>query len=673
MKTPALFGLCIAIVVLGPGGVSAPETEDGPPDPIIFRDRPAPGRADVFPFAGVSGEHGTWTVTYTAGEGGIATGGGLRVQLPDSWHAGARNSANRLQASDPGAAHFVSSRASRPGVELETVVESERENVLVKHPKRSLDGRFERYVFVVRVRVTAGRLEPGDRISVVYGDRRGGGPGLRAAAIATSPEPILVAVDGTGTGAFRLVEDPPHIVSLPGSGVELFVRGPTDAVAGVASRLLVTILDDQRNPVAHAAEVLLETVAGDAALAGRVRVEPARGFAEIEYVPRAAGVLRVRAVWPEGGLETGLETMSNPIVVHATAPRQRVFWGDLHSHTRFSWDGVGDRAFEYARNASGLDFYAMTDHVMAPVEDGRVLRGLCRELWEEYSALTERHHEPGRFVTLHGYECSFGRPWGHHNVYFRGRPEVAPMVYPGKETLPDLWKLLRAGDALTIPHHTGKFPAGVDLSTHDEGLRRNFEIYSGHGLSEARAPGHPLSFENSLFTAASRSLAGPSFAQDAWQAGLRLSTIASSDDHRSQPGSPHWGLVAVRAPELTRDAIFQALHDRRTYATTGSRIVLDFTVDGEGMGGLVVVDGPPRVAVSAHGTDTIALVEVLRYRPEDKRFDVVRTWRPGTIDFTGRFVDEGHRRGAVYYARLRQSNTVRGRVVMAWSSPIWTR
>ena len=59
------------------------------------------------PRFGIAGHYGTWTVTYTVGRGGIAPGGALRVQLPDTWHAGERNSANRLQASDPTDDHYI--------------------------------------------------------------------------------------------------------------------------------------------------------------------------------------------------------------------------------------------------------------------------------------------------------------------------------------------------------------------------------------------------------------------------------------------------------------------------------------------------------------------------------------------------------------------------------------
>ncbi|MEW6305348.1 MAG: DUF3604 domain-containing protein, partial [Verrucomicrobiota bacterium] len=365
---------------------------------------------------------------------------------------------------------------------------------------------------------------------------------------------------------------------------------------------------------------------------------------------------------------TQLEAVSNPVDVRSVPAERSLFWGDLHSHTRYSHDGVGDNSFFYARHISGLDFYAAADHSIAP--NGDLLRGLSEAYWEEYVARTEKYDDPPRFVTIHAYEASFGRPYGHHNVYFRDQP--GPLIAPSKVTLEELWKLLKAGDAVTIPHHTGKFPGGVDFNVHDPVFRRNFEIYSGHGLSEYYNPAHPLSFEHSKFTSDAMSLRSPTFAQDTWKQGLVLSTIASSDDHRSQPGQPHYGLAAIRAPKLTRDDIFQALHDRHTYGTSGAKIILEFDVNGTPMGQTVALEKPPKIHVRACGTDTIEWIELLRWYPGREKFEVVKTWWPNMLDFEDEYRDDSFQKGAIYYVRLQQQKKVRGLAAMAWSSPVWT-
>ena len=85
------------------------------------------GTAAVNPDKGISGEYGTWTVTYTAGEGGIVEGGGIRVELPDEWHSGPRNSGNRLQTKDPKLDNYITANTTASGVKLQCIVEDERD------------------------------------------------------------------------------------------------------------------------------------------------------------------------------------------------------------------------------------------------------------------------------------------------------------------------------------------------------------------------------------------------------------------------------------------------------------------------------------------------------------------------------------------------------------------
>ncbi len=650
----------IMLITMLPLLASALETDF----PVMLPTVSAEGSVVIVPNEGVAGQYGSWMLTYTAGRKGIQQGGGIRVQLPDEWHAGPRNSANRLQTKDAGANNYVTGHTSRSGVKIKTIVESEREDILIKHEKISLDGRTERYVFVVRVLIVNGQLEEGDTISVVYGDRSGGSAGYRASAVSTTPLPVLVAVDEDGNNEFRLLRDSPTITARPGSAVEMWVHLPSQAVAGTPVKGLIALVDQEANQIDHAVPLQLAQHTGYAAFPAELTIASGRGHIEFEITPQRSGIFRLKVRTKD--LE--METISNPMRVTETEPKDKLYWGDLHSHSHFSWDGVGYQSFDYARYVAGLDFYALADHSFFP-EKENLSRGLNEKSWKDYTALTDRYYDPPYFVTLHAYEASFGTPYGHHNVYFRDRP--GKLEYPNRTTLPGLWERLHRGDALTIPHHTGKFPKDLDFTVHDPELRRNFELYSGHGLSEVYDPSHPLAFEQSIFTWDSKSLNQPSHLQDVWMMGLILSAIASSDDHRSHPGQPHYGLAAVRAPQLTRDSIFQGLYDRQTYATTGAKIILDFAVNGTMMGNAVKVASNPEISIKVIGTDEIDWVELLRYQEDDGSFQIIKRWQPGTWDFEGSFTDRTFESVAMYYCRLKQKHKVRNRAVMAWSSAIW--
>ncbi len=603
----------------------------------------------------------------------------MRVQLPDTWHAGEHNSANRLQASDPADDHYISASGSGTDVRIEAEVESETADFLVKSARPGLDGRAERYVFVVRADVVSGAVREGETIEVVYGDTRQGSRGMRAAIVSTDPEPILVTVDRDGSGTFEPVAHEATLTSRSGIATELLLTGPSALVVGEPAELHVAAVDLYANPaVPFREEITLRVLEGDVELPATTRFAEDQGWTTVVVTPRREGIVRLEAV----ARADLLRARSNPMEVFAERPAEQIFWGDLHSHTEHSFDGVGSNVFDYARWVSGLDFHAMTDHSNGLAREG-FTRGLGPHVWDAYTAATDTHHAPGEFVTLHAYEASFPAPWGHHNVYFRGVP--GPLLSPSQVSLPELWQALTAGTALTIPHHTNKFPQPLTLDDHDPELRRNFEIYSAHGLSEAYDPTHPLAFEQSGISA-----------QDAWMGGLRLSAIAASDDHRSQPGKPHWGLAAVQATALTREAIFDGLHARSTYGTTGARILLDFRVNDAPMGSEIALDGPlpdtcagtspecgriaaetaalaPRLSVTAHGTDIIESVEILRYSAPDGGFRVIHELRPNALDVEWSGRDSAFRDDAIYYLRLRQRAQIRGRIVMAWSSPIWVR
>ncbi|MDE0331363.1 MAG: DUF3604 domain-containing protein, partial [Nitrospinae bacterium] len=72
------------------------------------------------------------------------------------------------------------------------------------------------------------------------------------------------------------------------------------------------------------------------------------------------------------------------------------------------------------------------------------------------------------------------------------------------------------------------------------------------------------------------------------------------------------GLMGLYARELTREAVWEAMRARRTYATNGERIYLK-TACGEAlMGEEVGVEGPPSIQVEVHGTAPLLDVELKR-------------------------------------------------------------
>jgi hypothetical protein len=395
------------------------------------------------------------------------------------------------------------------------------------------------------------------------------------------------------------------------------------------------------------------------------------------------------------------QVRSNPVEVSAAPQSLRVFWGDLHSHSGFSYDGYGYDAFFAAREIAALDFYALTDHASFFLKSNS---GLTASEWETTKREVVRHNQPGKFVTIPAYEFGARPPSGHHNVYFNAADEIVPQLPLLREEdydqIQKVWQikdgvLPPSVDMITVPHHTGILWNGIEgmgsmvsfgRGFGDAKLRPLIEIFSSHGLSEAYAPEHPLSYKNLSPESGKNSSSGPHYAQDAWAAEELLGVIAASDDHGARPGQPFNGLAAVYAKELTRDAIFEALKQRRTYATTGQRMLVHFDIDGALMGAQLVKEPSyrPQINVRVTGTDDLEFVEVLKWdrragqwQDEHPRFEIIHRREGEGPQLATQYVDSSFGGAAIYYVRAKQKNDVfvprqkRNREVWAWTSPIW--
>ena len=84
------------------------------------------------------------------------------------------------------------------------------------------------------------------------------------------------------------------------------------------------------------------------------------------------------------------------------------------------------------------------------------------------------------------------------------------------------------------------------------------------------------------------------FVQRALAMGWRVGFTGGGDDHSGHPGDERvrgagqWsykgGLFSTQAANRTREAIWEALYERRCVATTGPRIIVEFEVAGAPMG-----------------------------------------------------------------------------------------
>ena len=343
--------------------------------------------------------------------------------------------------------------------------------------------------------------------------------------------------------------------------------------------------------------------------------------------------------------------------------------GDTHRHTELSMDlrGVPDGSvldfYRYMLDAAAMDFGLITDHQ----------NGAEREYWwwlEE--KLADMFHAPERYVAMFGYERSINYPMGHRNIIHarRGHFPVPFFEKTSYSTFPNiryhngapsvqeddtklLYEEVRRSGGITIPH-TSATTMGTDWRDNDPEIEPLVEIYQGDRHSY-EMPGAPLTDVGSEAQNVLTQTEDAGFVSNAWAKGYRLGVIASSDHL-----STHISYAMVWTEERTREAVLEAMRQRRAYAATDN-IVLEFWIGDHFMGDELSADHVPAIRVKAVGTGEIANVEILR-----NNLSIYRS-APGEAEIDFVYQDMEPEPGLnYYYVRVVQ---IDGQT--AWSSPIW--
>ena len=245
------------------------------------------------------------------------------------------------------------------------------------------------------------------------------------------------------------------------------------------------------------------------------------------------------------------------------------YYGDIHNHCAVGYGhGSIEDAFGNARMQ--LDFACVTAHAHwgdlpagVPGLESAVAyhqNGFeqTRQLWSHVQTVTEANHKPGEFVTFLGYEWH-SLKYGDHNVYFKQPEGRIYHVAELEEIRTELRKLRQQGvDCMLLPHHIGYKQGyrGINWATFTPEFSPVVEIMSMHGASESPESSYPY-----LHTMGPRD--GHSIYQYGLSQGHIVGVMGSTDHHSAHPGSYGHGRLAVWAPGLIRDAIWEAIQQRR--------------------------------------------------------------------------------------------------------------
>lgn len=503
---------------------------------------------------------------YTVGENGLPPGAGLKFNLSNEVIECNRRSRRKrplpekdwspLQWDNPGAAGYLEIECSREGAEMSL----EREEHF--SPKAVLQDREA--------------LEPGDTVTIKVGEHPHG-PGIRSQLLSQKDFPFKFFCDLAGNGIYLAPREHLRVDILGGDAGHFMVHCPPTPDPGEEFRVVVTAIDHFGNVAdGYTGAISLFADARDCDLPSACEIsEGDNGMAILTARIGEEGVFQIHA---RDQNDPSVSGSSNLIVTDGSFGPGKLYFGDIHTHSQLS-DGrlhPEHKAIEVSCHR-GLDFWALTDHG----------HDFTEKRLAQLNSTLEKHNKPGQFVTVPGYEWtnSMGRGkhmrknYGHRNIYFREPIDmINDGVSPESDTPGGVYREYEkeGRDFFCINHfHCGdpemwpEVDSGVEVSG-----------WCGEFLRDG-LPGENQKQPWSIF--------------EAFDDGLHVGVTAGTD-HGTEayysflPAE----MTAVNCDQLTRDEVYEALKEGRTYATSGQKTLLKFTVNGQSPGSGEAVDGTER-------------------------------------------------------------------------------
>ena len=361
-------------------------------------------------------------------------------------------------------------RSGRRQLRLDPVLESAR---ALRQDARCLGGNARRISAATSenaaFRVEGEAVQPGDTVTLVYGDRSHGSRGLLMPSFSNDKYllPIYVSLkaDEPAADARLAADERRRQRGRRGQSVRAFDREAWRALRDLAVRS-----EDERWNRATG------SIPGyELSLNGKsVRTIPAGtdGLSVLKDLQiDQPGTYRFTARSADGKISGE----SNPIWVEAD-PKYRIYWGETHAHSGFS-EGMGsiDRFYTWGRDDARLDFLGLSEHDIW-LDDSE---------WRAMQDAVRRYTDPGQ-ASSPSWPTSGRRsaPWAAITTSSSARPITSrvpvQMFYNQSRLYYGLRAANKTNDVLIIPH---AHQAG-DWRRNDPDMERLVEIMSMHGTFE---------------------------------------------------------------------------------------------------------------------------------------------------------------------------------------------
>lgn len=332
-----------------------------------------------------------------------------------------------------------------------------------------------------------------------------------------------------------------------------------------------------------------------------------------------------------------------------------IYFGQLHSHTTNS-DGIGTvaDAFAYASKVPGLDFLAVTDHSNS-LEDtagtASLENGSSSAKWlygkEEAKKITS-----SSFVGLYAYEMTWSNGTGHINTFntngFENRNTAKYKASNGLQAYYD--RLNQNPQSISQFNHPGTtFGDFNDFANYSPTTDNQMTLLEvGNGEGAIRSSGYFPSYQ---------------YYTRALDKGWHVAPTNNQDNHLGKWGDANTARSVILADSLTEQSLYDAMKNRRVYATEDKNLKIYYTLNNEIMGSILPTKSDKvnlKVNLEDPDGEAIGKVDVI---VNGGKVDATQnvTESKKEVDFT---LDNNY---SYYYIRVTQPDKD-----TAVTAPVWT-
>lgn len=312
------------------------------------------------------------------------------------------------------------------------------------------------------------------------------------------------------------------------------------------------------------------------------------------------GTAYLRAYSIAGGCEPG--EVTRVIFTEEFDLDWNLYFGQLHAHTNIS-DGAGsvEEAFQYASQVDGLDFFAVTDHSDSfDNADMGTIDANGADISADWAAGKQAAASVtnGDFVGLFGFEMTWpeDKQLGH----------ISTFNTPG-------WQTRDQADFENVPTALENYyralasvPGSVNQFNHPDTVHGDFERFDHYSPQYDAAV-------SLLEVAGEDGVVDCEYYDLALDKGWHVAPTNNQNNHKGQWGDASEARTVVLAKSLTEEALYDAMKNRRVYATQDSDLTVYYQLNGAVMGSILPKSEEAEIAVflSDPTDEAIGNVEVV--------------------------------------------------------------